>query len=259
MGDWEAREFSGTRLESRKPTTYRWLPRACVCSWLLLATSLIVLVTGAVTLEELRAARARVCAEPEIAGGLADGATCQAALSCFAHCVDDTSLITTARMRGCFLAADDTEPPAGDSQCTYDSATLAYGLAQRYIQPNVSATRARELMSTDLGRRLQRAPAGTASPAAEAGTGAGGAGGAGGAAPSIRRYDLALALLRARLTGEPHDAAESGAPPPWAARLTTLGEQLRARADSAAAAAAGGRRLRSDVSLINSGQFWQQK
>lgn len=109
-----------------------------------------------------------VCAQPEVAALRRNGTTCADAFECFAKCNDQYDVITSMRMRQCFLGdADFSQTVAIDSVCTYTAGALAYDLAQRYRGSSVSVAQARTIMREQLirnsGRRLEAAPTAFAS------------------------------------------------------------------------------------------------
>ena len=146
---------SGSTLADSLPTPkFIWFRWVCVCSWLLILINFVILVTAAVALGSVLDVATQICGEPEVSVG----GSCPDTLECFATCVDDTSLITSARMRDCF-----NEGCTADVACTgciADSSTRAYNLAQRYLNSSISVTYARELMLMEVGinptgRRLE--------------------------------------------------------------------------------------------------------
>ena len=121
-----------------------WFRAACTCSWILLAVNFIVCVTAAAALGSIREVAVTICEEPEVISGGISGPT---ALSCFATCVDESSLIMGERIRDCFLDGCNTSTTC--SGCISASATLAYNLSQRYLASSIDVTYARRLMLED--------------------------------------------------------------------------------------------------------------
>ena len=125
-----------------------WFKWVCAGSWLIIVLNLVLLITAASALGQIIDVGRTVCDEPEIN----TGASCPSALSCFAECVDDTSLVTSSRMRDCFVGGCSSGGVC--TGCSATGAARAYNLSQRYLNSSISLVYAQQLMLS-ARRRLE--------------------------------------------------------------------------------------------------------
>lgn len=151
-----------------------WFKYTCCCSWLLIVMCFSVFVTALSAAGGLGTAADDICTQPElnithsnitVSAAMQRGPTmCRALLECFATCNNQYDIITSVRIRQCVLGDADTTNGVSsvvDSMCTYDAATLAYNLAQRYRNSSVDVEYARLLFRQEVqlggsGRRLHQ-------------------------------------------------------------------------------------------------------
>ena len=185
--------------EAETKIVFVWFKYTCCCSWLVLTIFFAVFILACAAGNALNAVAADICTQPELAPAIANGTSCGAALECFGACNNQYDIITSVRIRQCLLGDADITSGVSvevDSVCTYNAATLAYGLAQRYRNSSVDIGQARTLFTQEV---QESSPASTTNAASSARRlrPANGGGAAAGAVGGLRVHDLARATLAA--------------------------------------------------------------
>ena len=76
--------------------TFIWFKYSFVCSWFLILITFVTFILSAVAVSALDSVASDLCAQ---LNSTAESSGCAATLECFADCVDQYSVITSASMR----------------------------------------------------------------------------------------------------------------------------------------------------------------